>query len=79
MKWRRPCGASTDFCIRQVSDASGKLVKWYGLSTDIEGGNRSEEALKLARTQIVDGIQCARHCHDTAGEVELVNHFPSRT
>jgi PAS domain S-box-containing protein len=56
-----------------LRDAAGQVVKWYGLSSDIEDKKRAEEALKLARTQFVDGIPALVAVMTPAGEVELVN------
>ena len=62
-------------CVNPLHDAAGQVVKWCGVSTDIEARKRSEEALKLARTQILDGIPALVAILTPAGEVEQVNHL----
>lgn len=62
-------------CSSPLRDAAGQVIKWCGLGTDIEGRKRSEEALTLARSQIVDGIPALVTVMTPAGEVELVNHL----
>ena len=58
-----------------LRDPSAQVIKWYGLSTDIEGRKRSEEALHLARSQIVDGIPALVTVTTPTGEVEQVNRL----
>jgi len=60
-------------CVSPLRDPAGRVIKWYGVSTDIEARKRSEEALKFARIQIVQGIPALVAVMTPAGEVELVN------
>lgn len=62
-------------CSSPLRDAAGQIIKWYGLNTDIEDRKRSEEALTLARNQIVDGIPALVTVMTPAGEVELVSQL----
>jgi PAS domain S-box-containing protein len=62
-------------CFSPLRDAAGQVVRWYGLSNDIEDRKRAEEALTLARTQIVDGIPALVAVMTPGGEVELVNRL----
>jgi PAS domain S-box-containing protein len=62
-------------CISPLRSATEQVIKWYGFSTDIEGRIRSEEELKLARSQIVDGIPALVTVMTPTGGVELVNHL----
>jgi PAS domain S-box-containing protein len=67
-----------------VTDASGEVVKWCGINTDIENRRRSEEAMHSrwwlwapARERhfrsIGDGIQAHGALVTPAGEIEIVN------
>jgi PAS domain S-box-containing protein len=67
-----------------VADASGQVVKWCGMNTDIEDRRRSEEALHARWwlrspgrehhfRSIVDGLQALGALMTPAGELELVN------
>jgi PAS domain S-box-containing protein len=60
-------------CASPLRDAAGRVVKWYGLSRDIEDQKRAEEAVKVERTQIVDSIPALVAVMTPAGEVEIVN------
>src|SRR6185437_289853 len=62
-------------CVSPLRDPAGQVIKWYGVSTDIEARKRSEEALKFARIQIVQGIPALVAVMTPAGEVELVNNL----
>ncbi len=56
-----------------LRDAAGQITRWCGLSSDI--GNRigTEDALRHARSQIVDGIPTPVALMTPDGQVELVN------
>ncbi|HEY4087599.1 MAG TPA: PAS domain S-box protein [Bryobacteraceae bacterium] len=62
-------------CVNPLRNPAGQVTKWYGVSTDIEIQKRSEEALKLARTQILNGIPALVTVLTPAGEVEQVNRL----
>src|SRR6185369_6087741 len=62
-------------CTSPLRDEAGQVARWYGLSNDIEDRKRAEEALTLARTQIVDGIPALVAVMTPGGEVELVNRL----
>jgi PAS domain S-box-containing protein len=58
------------------ADASGQVVKWCGMSTDIEDRRRAEEAVRARESRfqsIVDGLPALCALMTPAGEVELVN------
>ena len=40
------------FRANPLRDETGKVVKWYGINTDIEGRKRAEEALSELRTEL---------------------------
>src|SRR6266851_3061585 len=57
-------------------DASEQVVKWCGMSTDIEDRRRAEEAVRARGDRfrlIVDGLPALCAIMTPAGEVELVN------
>jgi len=67
-----------------VADASGQVVKWCGMNTDIEDRRRSEEVLRARWwlrspgrehhfRSIVDGLRALGALMTPAGELELVN------
>jgi PAS domain S-box-containing protein len=59
-----------------LRDQMGKIVKWYGMSTDVEDRKRAEEALRASEfnaRMIVDGIPGLAARVSPAGEVEVVN------
>ena len=60
-------------CASPLRDVAGQMVKWYGLSSDIEDRKRAEETVKVAHTQIVDSIPALVAVMTPAGEVEIVN------
>ena len=62
-------------CGSPLHDTTGQVIKWYGLSTDIEDRKRAEDAVKLASTQIVNGIPALVTVMTPAGELELANHL----
>jgi len=55
---------------------SGRIVKWYGTNTDIEGRKRAEEALRTTERELrlaFDTIPGFVWTMTAAGQVELVN------
>jgi PAS domain S-box-containing protein len=55
---------------------SGRVIRWYGVATDIEDWKRAEEALRASELNfrlIVDSIPGLVHTLTAAGEVEFVN------
>ncbi|MGB9178262.1 MAG: PAS domain S-box protein, partial [Pyrinomonadaceae bacterium] len=57
-------------------DAAGEVVKWYGVSTDIEERRRAEEALRVRELSfrlIVDSIPAPVAVTTPSGEVEALN------
>ena len=57
-------------------DAAGEIVKWYGVSTDIEERRRAEEALRVREFSfrlIVDSIPIPVAVTTPTGEVEALN------
>lgn len=59
---RRHDGVYRWFLIRAepFRDESGKIVRWYGTSTDIEDRKRAEEALKVSEAFLAEGQNLAR-------------------
>jgi PAS domain S-box-containing protein len=83
---RRFDGAYRWFLLRTcpIADASGQVVKWSGIATDIEDRRRSEEATHTrwwlwapARERhfraIGDGIQAHAALVTPTGEIEIIN------
>ncbi len=59
-----------------LRDMAGEIVKWYGVSTDIEERRRAEEALRVRELSfrlIVDSIPAPVAVTTPAGEVEALN------
>ncbi|HEY0379914.1 MAG TPA: PAS domain-containing protein [Pyrinomonadaceae bacterium] len=59
-----------------LRDAAGSVVKWYGVSTDIEDLRRAEEALRVRELSfrlIVDSIPAPVAVTTPTGEVEALN------
>jgi PAS domain S-box-containing protein len=59
-----------------LRDEAGRIVKWYGLSTDIQDRRRVEEALRtheLSFLRIVDSIPAPVAVMSPDGEIEGVN------
>lgn len=64
-----------------LRDESGKIIKWYGVSTDIDDRKRAEEQLKVTSEQLrafsarlsfareEEGSRIARELHDELGSV----------
>jgi PAS domain S-box-containing protein len=72
--------------MRPIADASGQVVKWCGINTDIEDRRRSEEAVQTrwwlrapARERhfrsIADGVHVHAALVTPAGEIEIVNRL----
>lgn len=81
MRLRRADGEYRWFLVRTepLRDESGKVVKWYGVSTDIEDRKRAEEELKATSEQLralstrvqsakeEEATRIAREIHDELG------------
>ena len=64
------------FRIRPLVDATGKIVKWFGLNVDIEDRMRSDRAREDYYRSIVDTIPAMISFMTPTGEVENANrHF----
>jgi formate hydrogenlyase transcriptional activator len=77
-RMRRFDGSYRWFLIRgnPVRDESGKIIKWYGTSIDIEDRKRREDLLKaneLSWRQIIDNIPGNVHTTSATGELEFHN------
>ena len=75
---RRHDGVYRWFLIRvePLRDEEGKIVRWYGTSTDIEGRKQAEDALQASEHKarlLVDSIPGLVVRMTAAGEVEAVN------
>ena len=75
---RRCDGVYRWFLIRAepLHDETGKIVRWYGTSTDIEDRKQAEEALQASEHNarlLVDSIPALVVRMTAAGEVEAVN------
>lgn len=75
---RRHDGVYRWFLIRAqaLRDEAGKIIRWYGTSTDIEDRKRAEEALRDREQSlrlILDGIAGLVAIMSVKGEVEAVN------
>lgn len=75
---RRHDGEYRRFLIRgnPLHDERGKIVKWYGISADIEDRKRTEEALRQSEERvrmIVDSIEGLIATTTPEGEVEYLN------
>ncbi len=82
MRLRRMDGEYRWFLVRTVplADDSGRVVKWYGTSTDIEDRVRAEDALRQAAAQLqalsrrlvevqeFERKELARELHDRVGQ-----------
>jgi PAS domain S-box-containing protein len=76
---RRFDGAHRWFLFRAnpLRDESGKIVKWYGSSADIEDSKRREEVLRASEIswrQIIDNIPGFVTTTGAMGEVQFFNH-----
>ena len=81
MRLQRADGEYRWFLVRTdpLRDQSGKIVKWYGVSTDIDDRKRAEEELKATTEQLRalsaslqsakedEGTRIAREIHDELG------------
>src|SRR6266436_5271213 len=59
-----------------LRDDSGRVIRWYGVATDIEDWKRAEEAVHASELNfrvIIDSIPGLVHTLTAAGEVEFVN------
>src|SRR6266853_5414177 len=59
-----------------LRDHSGRVIRWYGVATDIDDRKRAEEALRGSEENfrlIVDSIPGLVHTLTAAGELEFVN------
>jgi formate hydrogenlyase transcriptional activator len=59
-----------------LRDDSGRVIRWYGVATDIEDWKRAEEAVRASELNfrvIIDSIPGLVHTLTAAGEVEFVN------
>ena len=64
------------FRARPSADASGRLVKWCGLSTDIDDRTQAEEALRASERRfrsIVDGLPVLLSTASPDGELDQAN------
>ncbi len=81
MRLRRADGEYRWFLVRTapLRDESGRIIKWYGVSTDIDDRKRAEEQLKVTSEQLralsarlssareEEGARIARELHDELG------------
>src|SRR5713101_7927766 len=59
-----------------LRDDTGRVIRWYGVATDIEDWKRAEEAVRANELNfrvIIDSIPGLVHTLTAAGEVEFVN------
>jgi formate hydrogenlyase transcriptional activator len=59
-----------------LRDDSGRVIRWYGVATDIEDWKRAEEAVRASELNfrvIIDSIPGLVHTLTAAGELEFVN------
>ncbi len=64
------------FRVRPLSDASGQVVKWCGLNTDIEDRRRAEQELRVSEQHfrsIADSIPALIALMSPSGGIESVN------
>jgi PAS domain S-box-containing protein len=64
------------FRTRPLVDASGRVVKWYGMNIDIEDRRRAEEALRAHEHRfrsIADGYPALVAIRTPAGDLEFAN------
>jgi formate hydrogenlyase transcriptional activator len=57
-------------------DRDGRVIRWYGVATDIDDSKRAEEALRASELNfrvIIDSIPGLVHTLTAAGELEFVN------
>ena len=75
---RRFDGAYRWFLFRAnpMRDASGSIIKWFGINTDIEDRKRAEEAVRaseLRMRQVIDTIPTLAWCNLPEGSNEFLN------
>lgn len=75
---RRADGEYRWFLLRvsPLTDVAGKVVKWCGVSTDIEDSKRAEEALRLSENRfrlIIDGLPTMVTLRTPTGDLEYAN------
>ena len=59
-----------------LADASGQVIKWCGINTDIEDRRRTEDALRVHERRfqvIVDGLPMDATLRSAAGDLEYAN------
>jgi len=64
------------FRVCPLADASGQVVKWCGINTDIEDRRRAEEAVRVHERRfqiIVDGLPMNATLRSPNGELEYAN------
>ncbi|EHK52576.1 multi-sensor signal transduction histidine kinase [Mesorhizobium alhagi CCNWXJ12-2] len=69
------------FRANPLRDESGNIIKWYGISTDIDERKRAEEALLASEREarlIVDSIPGGIEVLSPTGDVEAVNKHVAR-
>ena len=83
MRLRRADGEYRWFLVRTVPvvDGQGKIVKWYGTSTDIEDHKRAEEAVRESQrllSQVLGTLPVGVAVTDRAGNIVLDNAASKR-
>jgi PAS domain S-box-containing protein len=78
VRLRRQDGEYRWFLFRAnpLRDESGKIVKWYGVNTDIEDRKRAEDALRRSERQfrlLVETIPALVWCGTPEGELDYLN------
>lgn len=78
MRLRRADGEYRWFLVRTVPlfDEQGKIVKWYGTSTDIEDRKRAEEAMRQSQdllNLVLETLPVGVAVTDRAGDIILSN------
>jgi PAS domain S-box-containing protein len=78
-RMRRFDGDYRWFLVRSspLRDAAGRILKWYGINTEIDDRKRAEQALRDSEQgarSVVDGIPGLVAVFTASGELELVNN-----